>query len=129
MALLQGAGLLVATMVVFRLGLVHTGSEASGRALAFSALIAGNVALILVNRSWQRSILGTLTTRNLASWAVVVGAALVLFVAVEVPFARELFRFDPVSPDDLGVAIGAGVVALAWFEVLKLFEPTWLTRP
>jgi Ca2+-transporting ATPase len=127
-ALLQGASLLAATLLVFRLGLLHTGSPDSGRTLAFAALVAGNVALILVNRSWRRSLLATLTTRNLASWAVITGATLILLVAVEVGFARELFRLGPVDADDLGLAIAAGALALAWFEVVKLVEPAWLTR-
>ena len=127
-SLLQGGGLLAATLVAFRLGLDHTGSESSGRAMAFATLISGNVFLILVNRSWQRTVLATLATRNLASWAVVGGASATLAVALSVPFFRNLFRFGPVSPEDLALAAAGGALSLAWFEVLKLFRPAWLTR-
>jgi len=127
-ALLQGASLLAAAILAFRVGLEHTGSESSGRALAFAALIAGNVALILVNRSWQRSALQTLATRNWASWAVVVGASLTLALALLVPFLGRLFKFGPVSGDDLAVAVAAGLVSLAWFEVVKRLGPGWLAR-
>jgi P-type Ca2+ transporter type 2C len=125
-ALLQGLSLLAATMVCFRIGLDHTGSEDSGRTLAFTTLIAGNVALILVNRSWRRSVLASLARRNLASWAVVAGATLILLLAFWVPFLHQLFRFGPASADDLALAAGAGVASLAWFEVLKLFRTPWL---
>jgi Ca2+-transporting ATPase len=128
-SLLQGGGLMAATLVAFRLGLDHTGSESSGRAMAFATLISGNVFLILVNRSWQRTVLATLATRNLASWAVVGGASATLAVALSVPFFRNLFRFGPVSPEDLALAAAGGALSLAWFEVLKLFRPAWLTRP
>ncbi len=125
-ALLQGASLLAATMVCFRLGLDHTGSEDSGRTLAFTTLIAGNVSLILANRSWRRSVLATLARRNVASWAVVAGATLTLLLAFWVPFLHRLFRFGPVSADDLAFAAAAGVLSLAWFELLKLFKTRWL---
>ncbi|OFX20356.1 MAG: ATPase [Anaeromyxobacter sp. RBG_16_69_14] len=125
-AILQGASLLAATMVCFRLGLDHTGSEDSGRTLAFTTLIAGNVSLILVNRSWGRSVLATMARRNVASWAVVAGATLALLLAFWVPFLHQLFRFGPASADDLAVAAAAGVLSLAWFEVLKLFKTSWL---
>ncbi len=125
-AILQGASLLAATMVCFRLGLDHTGSEDSGRTLAFTTLIAGNVSLILVNRSWGRSVLATMARRNVASWAVVAGATLTLLLAFWVPFLHQLFRFGPASADDLAVAAAAGVLSLAWFEVLKLFKTSWL---
>jgi Ca2+-transporting ATPase len=113
-------------MVCFRLGLDHTGSEDSGRTLAFTTLIAGNVSLILVNRSWRRSVLATLLKRNVASWAVVAGATLTLLLAFWVPFLHRLFRFGPASADDLAIAAVAGVMSLAWFEVLKLFKTRWL---
>ncbi len=125
-ALLQGVSLLAATMVCFRLGLDHTGSEDSGRTLAFTTLIAGNVSLILVNRSWRRSVLATLARRNVASWAVVAGATLTLLLAFWVPFLHHLFRFGSASADDLALAAVAGFLSLAWFEVLKLFKIPWL---
>jgi Ca2+-transporting ATPase len=87
------------------------------------------VALILLNRSWQRSILGTLATRNLASWAVVAGATLTLLLIFLVPFLRDLFRFGPVSPGDLALAALGGALSLAWFEVLKALGPAWLAGP
>ncbi len=120
MSLLQGASLLAVALGAFHLGRQHTGSEESGRALAFSALIAGNVALILVNRSWERSLFATLVTHNLASWVVIVGASAMLALVLEVPFLRALFHFGPVGAADLGLAILAGFLALSWFEVWKL---------
>ncbi|HVP66474.1 MAG TPA: cation-translocating P-type ATPase [Anaeromyxobacteraceae bacterium] len=125
-SLLQGASLLAAAMGAFRLGLVHTGSEASARALAFVALIAGNVALILVNRSWRRGILATLATRNVASAAVAGGAVVTLLVALLVPFFRGIFRFGSIALHDGVVATGAGIACLAWFEVAKAVRPRWL---
>ncbi len=125
-SLLQGAGLLAATMVCFRLGLAHTGSEDSGRTLAFTTLIAGNVSLILVNRSWRRTVLATLASRNVASWVVVAGATLTLLLAFWVPFLHHLFRFGPASAGDLALAAGAGILSLAWFEGLKVLPVPWL---
>jgi Ca2+-transporting ATPase len=125
-SLLQGAALLAATLVSFRLGLDHTGSEASGRAMSFATLIAGNVALILVNRSWTRTLFATLGTRNLASWAVVGGATLTLVLALTVPLLRDLFRFGPTSGEDILLAALVGFLSLLWFEVLKRVAPRWL---
>jgi Ca2+-transporting ATPase len=127
-SLLQGLCVLVVTLAAFRLGLVHTGSEDSGRALAFATLIAGNVALILVNRSWERSVFATLVTRNRASWAVIAGAVLSLLVVLRVPFFASLFRFGAVRPDELALAMAAGVACLSWFEVVKRLRPGWLIR-
>jgi Ca2+-transporting ATPase len=128
-SLLQGAAILAATLFTYRLGLDHTGSEASGRALAFSALVAGNVSLILVNRSWRRTVLGTLATRNAAVWAVIGGAAVTLFLVLRVPFLGRIFRFGAVDGHDLLAAVLAGLGCLVWFEVLKRVAPRWLAEP
>jgi Ca2+-transporting ATPase len=127
-SLLQGAGILVATLLTFRLGLSHTGSDASGRAMSFATLVGANVALILVNRSWRWGILARLGAPNLAAWAVIGGATLTLGLAMVLPPLRNLFRFGPVSPGDLGVAVVAGILSLAWFELVKLVAPRWLER-
>jgi Ca2+-transporting ATPase len=127
-ALLQGASVLAASAIALGLGLGHTGSVEAGRALAFAALIGGNVGLILVNRSWSRSALGAFLQRNLASWAVVGGATLFAALAFAAPFLRSAFRFGPASAHDLALAGLGGFASLAWFEVLKRLGPPWLRR-
>ena len=126
LSVLQGTSLMVVALLAFRIGWSHTGSESSGRALAFATLIAGNVALILVNRSWERGLFATLATHNRAVWAVIGGASTVLALVLATPFLRELFQFGAVSLVDVSVAAAAGFVALAWFEPLKR---TRLLRP
>jgi Ca2+-transporting ATPase len=127
-SLLQGASVLGVALVAFRIGLAHTGMDDAGRALAFSALLGGNIALILVNRSWGRSALATLRIRNAATWTVISGAIVLAALAFAVPAIRSAFRFAPASADDLGLAALAGVLSLAWFEVVKQLRPDWLAR-
>jgi Ca2+-transporting ATPase len=127
-SLLQGASLLAVALFVFHVGWKHTDSESSGRALAFAALIAGNVALILVNRSWERGMFATLATRNFASWAVILGASAMLALVLTVPFLRELFHFGPVAGGDLALALLSGFLALMWFELWKLHAARRLRR-
>jgi Ca2+-transporting ATPase len=126
--LLQGLSVLAGTIVAYRIGLTHTRSDAAGRTLAFAALIAGNLGLILVNRSWSRTVLGASRTRNVAAWAVVLGALLTLIATVTVPPVRAIFRFEPTGPEDLALALGVGFASLAWFEILKLAGPRWAAR-
>jgi len=125
-SLLQGLTVLAASMLAFRVGVAHTGSDQSGRALAFVTLIAGNVALILINRSWRRTAFRTFWSGNLPSWAVVFGATLTLVLVLVVPFLRTLFRFGAVSAADAALAALTGIASLAWFEVVKRLRPVSL---
>ena len=123
---LQGLSLLAVTLLAFRLGAARAGGEAAGRTLAFATLIAGNAALILVNRSWRRTLLGTLGRKNPAAWAVAGGALVTLGLTLAVPFFRQLFRFGPVGGGALALAVAGGFLCLGWFEVLKVTRPGWL---
>ncbi|HET8733215.1 MAG TPA: cation-translocating P-type ATPase, partial [Anaeromyxobacteraceae bacterium] len=119
LSLLQGLSVLVASVIAFRLGMAHTGAEATGRAMAFTTLLAGNVGLILVNRSWERTVLAAAASRNVASWAVVGGAVAALALVLEVPFLRRLFQFGEVGRHDLWIAAAAGLLSVSWFEAWK----------
>jgi Ca2+-transporting ATPase len=78
--------------------------------------------LILVNRSWTRTILGALRTPNAALWWVLGGAALFLGLALSIPFPRSLFRFNVPHPIDLAICLAAGILSILWFEAMKLIN-------
>jgi Ca2+-transporting ATPase len=128
LATLQGISVLAATVIAFRVGVSHTGSDAAGRGLAFAALIAGNVALILVNRSWTHGALRSVATPNNAAWVVMASASAMLVAALTIPPVRGLFRFGAVGPYDALLAVALGLGSLVWFEVAKLVAPRWVGR-
>ncbi|NEW84492.1 MAG: HAD-IC family P-type ATPase, partial [Mariniphaga sp.] len=59
----QGVGILIIVFCVYLYGLSNGYSEREVRALAFTTLIASNIAVILSNRSWSRNIFQILATR------------------------------------------------------------------
>ena len=71
-ALLQGLTMLLMTVAVFLLALVRDRSDASVRSVTFVTLVAGNLAVLLVNRSWRLSAWRTLRERRNRAlpWAV-----------------------------------------------------------
>jgi Ca2+-transporting ATPase len=50
---------------------------------------------------------------------VLLGAAAFLPLAILLPFARRLFHFAPLHLPDLLLSLGAGLVCVLWFEVVK----------
>jgi Ca2+-transporting ATPase len=105
-------------VIAFRRG---QGPE-DARALAFTTLIVANLALILTNRSWTRTIVQSLRSRNSALVWVVGGASGLLAVLLSVPGLRELFGFSKLHADDLVLCLGAGVFSIAWFEAFKILR-------
>lgn len=123
-ALLQGFSLLAVCLGVFLLAR-RDHSDDAARALTFVTLVVAFVVVILVNRSWLRSAVAMLWVPNPAVRWVLLGAASLLGVAVLVPFARRLFHFAALHLTDLLLSLGAGVVCVLWFEVVKL---VWRVR-
>jgi P-type Ca2+ transporter type 2C len=119
LSVLQGLVVLGVLMAIYGIALGQHRAAEEARALTFTTLIVANLALILTNRSWSRSIAATLKLRNTALWWVLGGAVAFLGVVLYVPFLRQLFQFGPLHPVDLAVCLTAGVVSVAWFEVLK----------
>jgi len=117
-ALLQGFSILAVCLSVFLLAR-RDHSDDAARALTFVTLVVAFVVVILVNRSWLRSAVAMFRVPNPAVRWVLLGAVGFLGVAVLVPFARRLFYFAPLHLPDLLLSLGAGLVCVLWFEVVK----------
>lgn len=117
-ALLQGVSILAVCLGVFLLGRRDHANDAA-RALTFVTLVVAFIVVILVNRSWLQSAIAMLRVPNPAVRWVLLGAVGLLGVAVLVPFARRLFHFSPLHTTDLLLSVGAGLICVLWFEVVK----------
>ncbi len=118
----QGIGILVIVFTVYLLSLKSGYSEREVRALAFTTLIASNIAAILSNRSWTTNIFQILATRNNTVKWVAGGAVFFLILCLNVPFLLNLFQFDKISFNEAAVCVAIGFLSIAWFEVYKIFK-------
>jgi Ca2+-transporting ATPase len=120
--MLQGLGVFVAVLAAFGLALRwgHTAEDA--RAIAFTTLVVGNLALIWSNISSLKTVFETIRTRNLALLLVTLATITSLIVVLYVPYAREIFKFSILHPNDLLVAFSLGAASITWFEMLKLIR-------
>jgi len=120
-AVFQGLGALAACLGVFVLVRTDHGAEA-GRTAAFLTLVAAMLAMILVNRSRTRNIVGMLPVRNVALWWVLGGAGTLLWIALETSVGRNAFGFATLQGSDLALAAAAGFACLLWVDAYKLLR-------
>jgi Ca2+-transporting ATPase len=120
LAVLQGLSVLGVCVGVFLLARVGHTTDAA-RALTFATLVVAFVVIILVNRSWSRSLVAMLRVPNTALRWVVGGTTALLAVVLFVPFAQRIFHFAPLHLDDLGLSVAAGLTCVLWSEVLKRY--------
>ncbi|MCZ8251511.1 MAG: cation-translocating P-type ATPase [Hylemonella sp.] len=118
-AVLQGLGVLAAVLGVYLWGTQQL-DETQARSLAFSALVLGNLALILSNRAGARGLLASLRVRNRMLWGVMAFTLVLLALALYLPPLAAVLRMAPLEPGVLGVAMLAAGLCLLWFEVIRL---------
>jgi P-type Ca2+ transporter type 2C len=118
-ALLQGlialgilAGLFISAS---RMGM----SEPDLRALVFTSLVLINMGLILVNRSFESSLVGAILKPNRALWMLLGGVSTLLGLAVFWQPAQALFHFGQPHWYALGACAAVGAACLIVLEALK----------
>jgi Ca2+-transporting ATPase len=119
-SLLLGATMLAAVAAAYGWAVAGGVPLGEARALGFSAIVFGNLALIFVNRSGDRPVVESLRQPNPALWWITAGALTALAAAIYVPPLAAIFRFAPLGVHEIGVALLAGAAGAAWYEVRKL---------
>ncbi|MBU3751770.1 MAG: cation-translocating P-type ATPase, partial [Mycobacterium sp.] len=98
-AVLQGLSVLAATVGVYLWALFGGRPDDVVRSVTFAALVLGNLALILVNRSWRLPVWRTLRQRrNPALKWILLGATGLLVTILTVPALRAAFGLGPMPP-------------------------------
>ena len=91
-----GGVVLLVCLSVYAVALVHL-PETEARALAFIALVSGNLALIFVSRSHSQTFASVIARPNRVFWWIVALAAMALVVVISMPSFASLFRFTAPS--------------------------------
>ena len=92
------------------------------RTMAFTTIVLTNLALIITNRSWSKSIISIFRNPNKAFYQILVLAILALLLVIYVPPLASLFTFSALTPMDLLICFVAGFGSIVWFEVYKVVK-------
>jgi Ca2+-transporting ATPase len=122
LSLLQGSAVLAITLLIYLWTLNQGRGELEARALAFTTLVIANLGLILSNRFWSTNIISGLRFRNKALYVIIAFNIVLLGLVLFVPVLRDLFHFGPLHPNDLVICLGAGILCVLWFEIVKFFS-------
>ena len=118
-SLALGVAVLVSVVAVY-VWARHAGrGEGEARAIAFTAIVFGNLAMILAYRSREKFIAHALRQSNPALWIIVVTTIAALLISLYVPWVSGLFRFAAPSASDFAVAALAGIVAVLAYDLRR----------
>ena len=117
---LQGAVVLVIVALIFVSSINRGLGDQTARTMPFATIVVANLTLILKNRSWVHTLVGTFRKRNNAFWWILGLALLALALVIYVPQLSGLFRFTALQPTDFYFCVGEGLASIVWFELYKV---------
>ncbi|MEO8447114.1 MAG: cation-translocating P-type ATPase C-terminal domain-containing protein, partial [bacterium] len=119
-SIIQGLVITAGTLSVYQLSVYNGFNEAHTRTMVFTVLVAANVFLTLINRSFYYSIFTTIRYKNnrvlLITGITIVITVLLLFIKPLTAF----FEFEQLSLSQLAICIGIGFVSVLWYELVKI---------
>lgn len=124
LALAQGLVVLAVVFGAYLWSLSSGQPDDVVRSFTFVTLVSGNAALILVNRSRHVSVWETVVRRRNPALLFFLSLGLVVItVIMVVPWLRDALGLGELSLAEWLLAVGLGLLAVVWFEVLK-----WVRR-
>jgi Ca2+-transporting ATPase len=118
-SLMQGLMITAGTLFCYQWGVRHALGEDMTRTLVFTALVVANIALTLVNRSFEHSIWSTLQYRNRLLRGILAGTVLLLVALLYVPLFRDFFQLASPDTSLLALASGVGLLSVLWYDGVK----------
>ena len=118
----QGLAITLGILFIYQYALQNFGSELITRTMVFTTLIAANIFLTLVNRSFYYSIATTILYKNNMVPAIIAVTILLTasFIFVQ-PFAT-FFDFTPLTFSQLAISVLIGFMSVIWFELVKAYK-------
>lgn len=121
-SIVQGLMITAGTLTIYQYA-VHQGfNEATTRSMVFSVLIAANIFLTLINRSFYYSIIATLKYKNNLVPLIIGVTILISVLLLYVKPLAQFFEFEPLSLEQVGLCISAGFLSVIWYEIVKWFK-------
>ncbi|MEP6464656.1 MAG: cation-translocating P-type ATPase [Parafilimonas sp.] len=119
-SLIQGLAITAGTLFVYQYSVYQSFSEAHTRAMVFTVLIAANIFLTLVNRSFYYSIFTTIRYKNNLILLIIAITILITGLLLFVPVLANFFQFEVMSISQLFTCIVIGFVSVIWYELVKI---------
>lgn len=121
-SIVQGLMITVGTLLVYQYAVYHGFNEHVTRTMVFTTLIASNIFLTLVNRSFHYSIFTTMKYKNNLVLLIIGITVLISGVIVYVEPMTGFFDFEPLTLSQLSTSILAGFLFVLWFEAVKWYR-------
>jgi Ca2+-transporting ATPase len=119
-SIIQGLAITAGTLFAYQYSVYQGFDEAHTRTIVFTVLIAANVFLTLVNRSFYYSILTTLMYKNNIVLFIIAITIIITGLLLCVPALTNFFQFETLTISQLFTSVGIGFTSVIWYEIVKI---------
>jgi Ca2+-transporting ATPase len=123
-SILQGIMITAGTIFIYQYAAKNGYNEALTRTMTFTVLIAANIFLTLINRSFYYSILTTLKYKNNMVLFIIFTTITIVSLLLYIKPLTNFFEFETLDSLQLLICILTGFVSVIWFEVVKFIKRT-----
>jgi Ca2+-transporting ATPase len=118
-SVIQGLMITVGTLTAYQYAVHQLLDEATTRTMVFTVLIAANILLTLVNRSFYYSLITTLKYKNNLVVLIILITIAITGLLIFVPPLTHFFEFNQLTINQIFIAIGFGCSSVIWYEIIK----------
>ena len=119
-SIIQGLAITAGTLLAYQYSVHQSFDEAHTRTIVFTVLIAANIFLTLVNRSFYYSIFTTLRYKNNLIPLIIGITIAITALLLYVPTFTTFFEFDQLNAAQLFTSIAIGFMSVMWYELVKI---------
>ena len=118
-SIIQGLAITTGTLIIYHNAINKGLDEELARTMVFTCLIAANITLTLVNRSFYYSVFTSLNYKNNLVPLIIVLTIIILVALFYVEPLSSFFGFRPLNWLELVLSTSAGFSSVIWYEAIK----------
>lgn len=118
----KGLLLLIMVLAVYFFSIKEKHHDGEVRAIAFSALILGNIFLILTTLSKSRNAFAVILEKNKTLLIILTSASSLLVLIITIPYLRKIFSFENPGIKHFIISILGSISVLIILEIIKFIR-------
>jgi Ca2+-transporting ATPase len=121
-SILQGLVITIGTLATYQYAVSEGADEQLTRTMVFTCLIAANILLTLVNRSFFYSLFTTIKYKNNLVQLIICITVLITGLLLYIKPLAIFFEFEPLNGLQVLICGGIGFLSVVWYEIVKIYK-------
>jgi Ca2+-transporting ATPase len=118
-SIIQGLAITAGALFIYQYSVNQEFNETITRTMVFTVLIAANIFLTLVNRSFYYSIFAVMKYKNNLIVLIISVTVFLTGLLIYLPPLAKFFQFEKLNSMQLIISVATGFLTVIWYEAIK----------